>query len=299
MVVGFGGLYSHKYFTVGQSRSVYTVPSRLNLVFTSESVALRRKKVRGTLALKLIESAHIVSTSKVSLPERQWIHFPGSNLSDTLQGVVLPSLDDSSAVWKLSWKAKKSLYGKKHLILVGGKTPGEGDAYSAQIVRRQDEVHEPVCYHPFPSEVYDSLIHGFFAKLVIDLTPVTSTFAWAALCKQVAYVCTCYTPAHALLLEERLIELLKVNMAKPECPLFNPEYAKAVGAVKGDGKDDKGGKGGKPATAKGKAKGRAKGKAKAKKALKDDDEEGGSDGDLDQEDVEEEEADELWDPLQG
>ena len=99
------------------------VPSLLNIGYDGDSVAARRKVVRGTLSLKQMEGANILSHNKISLPEKGWGHYPGTNQGDTLLGVVLPPYD-STEVWKLTWKQKKALYGKKHLIAVGGKTLG-------------------------------------------------------------------------------------------------------------------------------------------------------------------------------
>ena len=253
---------------------------------------MRRQKVRGTLSLKLLETAHIVASQKVSLPERAWVNYPGSNLSDTLQGVILPSLDDNLAVWRMQWKTKKALFGKKHLILVGGKTEGAENSSSGQVARRQDTTVEPVCFHPFPVEIYDSWVHGLFVKLVLDLSPLSAAFAWASLCRSVSYVCFCYTPQHALMLELRLEQLLKVFMAKPDCPLFNANYAKAIGAIKEEAVVPKA----KAAKAKPKAKGKAKAKKKAKAADGDGSEGGGDEGSESEAGAEDD--DELWDPLQ-
>ena len=114
--------------------------------------------MRGTLSLKMIEWGHIVANSRISLPERPWTHHPGSNCGDCLTNVNLPSLVNDS-VWRLPWKSKKTVYGKKHLIAVGGKT--EGANHSAVVAKRTDLIIEPVCFHPQPMEVFDDIRNGF------------------------------------------------------------------------------------------------------------------------------------------
>ena len=141
------------------------VPNLLQLVFSADSLAARKKIVRGTLSLKQIEWCHIISHSRISLPERAWKHYPGTNCGDTLVGVKLPQTDASS-VWKLTWEEKKALYGKRHLIAVGGKTEGASDKNNGAIMsRRTATALEPVCYHPFPEELYASLLTGFLSSL--------------------------------------------------------------------------------------------------------------------------------------
>ena len=269
-----------------------TVPSMLHLMISSESLMARKKKVRGsTLSLKQLESAHVVAHTKISLPERSWKFYPGTNQGDSLVGVNLPALD-SELVWSLAWSDKKRLYGKKHLIAVGGKT--EGTAGSASVAKRTDATIEPVCFHPYPKEVYEALIIGFFMKIVFDLSPPDGMFAWACLLNRVAYIGITYTEAHSELLEQRLLDLMKIHMALPSCPLYNPSYAAAIGNTD-DGDNEA------QAAAKAKAKGAPKGKAKAKAKSKATPEATNPPADAASDDPAEaevvEDDDEVWDPL--
>ena len=66
-------------------------------------------------------------------------------------------------------------------------------------------------------------------KRVIDLTAGDGMFAYACLKHRTGYVGICFTQEHAALLEEMLIEKLKVDMAVVGDPLYNPQYALAVG----------------------------------------------------------------------
>ncbi len=139
------------------------------------------------------------------------------------------------------------------MLGVGGKTEGAAGAGAA---KRQDATIEQVCFHPYPKEVFEALIIGFFMKIVFDLSPPDGMFAWVSLLNRIAYIGITYTDAHSELLEKRLLSLMKIYMAVPSCPLYNPSYAAAIGN-NDDGDDPQ-------AAAKAKAKGAPKGKAKAK-----------------------------------
>jgi len=212
-------------------------------------------------------------------------------------GVNLPPLD-ADCVWKLEWRHKKALYGKKHLIAVGGKTVDDKPAGASGVIgKRTDTTVEPVCFHPFPATLYEDILHGFFVKLVYDLTPADDTMAWVCLQQRTACISICYTDLHAELLHDRLIERLKVAMGVVGNPLYNATYAVAIGGktaapiaippvvTKKKGKAPKDPKG--PETDPKKPKGKKKGKT-PKDEDSDADAMSVSDGSKD---------DEVWDPL--
>ena len=161
------------------------------------------------MAIKQLETAYIASGGKICLPERAWTHHPGSNNGDTISNVAIPSLDNPD-VWRMTWKEKKEFYGKKHLILVGGKT--DVSSQSPKIAKRSDATIEPVCFHPFPIDLYEDLIDGFYVKLIIDLSP-DMMLAWACLKKRIGYVGICYTQAGADMGYQYLFDKMKV----PQC----------------------------------------------------------------------------------
>ena len=102
--------------------NVGLVPSLLQLVKTEESLSAWKKKNRSTtLGVKQMEWAHVLSAGRISLPEKHRKHYRGTNCGDTISDLVIPPMEK---VWNLPWKNKKLLYGKKHLIAVGGKTSG-------------------------------------------------------------------------------------------------------------------------------------------------------------------------------
>ena len=82
--------------------------------------------------------------------------------------MVLP---EPTAGWQATVKAKRDIYGKRNRIAVGGKTT-EG-----KLERRNDGDIEPVFWWTMPEAFYEELIHRFFVKHVIDLTPGGGCFA--------------------------------------------------------------------------------------------------------------------------
>ena len=150
------------------------------------------------------------------------------------------------------------MLGKKHLIAVGGKTEGSGDV-SAE--KRTDTTNVPVTWWPMPDKWYDELIHMFFVKLPIDLTPAEGKFAWAAIQNRVGYIGVAYTDSHRQLIMDRLIGKMKNTMTEPTSPFFNKEFCETVGVSTGAGKPESsdGGRGGNNA-GRGRASGRGGGR---------------------------------------
>ena len=71
----------------------------------------------------------------------------------------LPRLSDE---WTLKWSQKKDLYGKKHLISVGGKIEGWTNMVDEPKVNdRAKDAPEPVCFFSPPIELMEELLHTF------------------------------------------------------------------------------------------------------------------------------------------
>lgn len=138
----------------------------------------------------------------------------------------LPPYDHPS-VWRASWKLKKDIYGKKHIIITGGKTEATGA--SGPMQKRNDTTIEPVCWHPMPQELYDDLIQGFYVKLVYDLACLDGMVAWAALCRRVGYVGIVFTEKGADAIYDRIFQLMVVHMAEVGHSRFDPQFAAAIG----------------------------------------------------------------------
>ena len=80
-----------------------------------------------------------------------------------------------------------------------------------------------------PGAFYAELMHSFWAKMVIDLTPGDGRFAFEALKARVGYLGITFTAEHSQFLEEHLLDLMKLEMCDSASPLFNSEYAVARG----------------------------------------------------------------------
>ena len=198
----------------------------LTIAYSEESLAARKKRLKGTCTLKQLETCYVLAPKKVKLPCRPRKHYPGSSTGDLIQGVGLPKLSDE---WTLKWSQKKDLYGKKHLIAVGGKTEGGDD--EPKVNDRAKDAPEPVCYFSPPIELMEELLHTFFGKMVVDLSPADGKLAFACLQNRVAYLGVTYNEVHSKLLEERLLDLMQTSMADPSSPLFNNNYAQAIGVA--------------------------------------------------------------------
>ena len=96
------------------------------------------------------------------------------------------------------------------------------------------------------------MLHDFFVKAVIDLTPGPGKFAQAALDSRSGYVGICFTEEHAAALDTMLCNYVLKQMACESSGLYNPRYAKDLGLQQDPAPK---------AAAKGKAKAKAKAKA--------------------------------------
>ena len=122
---------------------------------------------------------------------------------------------------------QKKLFGKKNLIPVGGKTKGASPDDAVE--RKTDATEVPVTYHGMPAAWYDELIHMFFLKSIVDLTPLDAKFAWQAVLNRVGYVGIAFTEDHKTMIYARLVELMKNEMCQTGSKLYNAQYAKAAG----------------------------------------------------------------------
>ncbi|CAK0855514.1 unnamed protein product [Prorocentrum cordatum] len=156
-----------------------------NLAYTQEGITARRKVLRATPgSAHQVEWCHAVANSKISLPERQRLHYEGST---------------------------------------GGDAP--------MTEKKTDSAIVPACYRPMPLLFYFEMNNAFFAKLVVDITPISGVFAWACLLSRVGYVGICFAQEHAEMLFEYLKDKLKEEMSDATSKLYNRDYAKAIGKL--------------------------------------------------------------------
>ena len=208
--------------------------SKLNLIYTEDSIQTRRKRIRGagTASIQQCEGAHMLSQARVNLPERKRLHFPGSTSGDTIYGIGKPEV---ALEWTVPWKDKKEMYTKKYLIAVGGKT--EGVDPEDEVERKTEATMVPFTYHSMPEGWYQELIHTFFIKLVVDLTPGDAKFAWQALLNRIGYVGITFSPEHSTGIYHHLKTQMKQEMCKPGSRMYNDQYALATGVKTETGGD--------------------------------------------------------------
>lgn len=149
------------------------------VVMSEDSVRARRYLVRGTASLDQVEVMHMLSSAAISLPERAGKHFPGTNKGTVLGPVLLP---ESTSGLQATVKAKRNIYGKRNRIAVGGKST-EG-----KLEKRNDTDVEPLFWWTMPAEFYEELIHRYFIKNVIDLTPGDGRFAEVCIKHRAGYL---------------------------------------------------------------------------------------------------------------
>ena len=132
--------------------------------------------------------------------------------------------------------------------------------------------------------------------------------AVSAIKSRVGYVGVCYNPEHQSLLEERLLEVLEMEMRNSGSSLFSAAYCEAVGCRTASalpGEEELKKKNPKPVPKK-KAKAKPKAKSTRKRGSRaaekdkepaDDDDDKNNDDDENQGGEEEDEEEDVWDPF--
>ena len=267
-----------------------TVPSYksggLLIHMEEESLRKRKKLVRGTACLRQTEGLHFVHAGALTLPERASKHYQGSNRG-TMLGPV--KLDDYANEWTATVKEKKTIYGKRFRIAVGGRTT-KGEA----AVKRMDCDREPVFFNALPATFYEDLTHRFFASNVIDMTIGPGIFAEVCLKNRIGYFGIAFTDVHAQCVIKRLETAALRFMADETCTvLYEPKCAETIHGKQKKRKPNEGKPTPDPKKPKGKGKAKPKTKPKNPKPAAgedDDDDDKSSDWSLDQEGEESEEG---------
>ena len=197
----------------------------LQVAYTEASVARRRALSRGTASLHQVEWAHILAGKAINLPERPRKHYEGTNCGDLLIGVEIPPLENE---WHVSVKEKAVYLGKKKLIDPASAGSAVAAPAGSAAEAREDAVQVPFCYHSMPENFYAELIHMFFAKLVLDLTPFDARFAWVALRSRIGYCGLANNEEHAEAMRRQLRHLTFKGMLDQNSGLYNAAYAAAV-----------------------------------------------------------------------
>ena len=95
--------------------------------------------------------------------------------------------------------------------------------------RRNDGDLEPTFFFTLPLQFFEELLHLYFVKSVIDLTPGSGIFGEAAIRNRCGYFCIAMSERHALELDKRFRLAALRFMCEEGCPVYNPKCAEAFG----------------------------------------------------------------------
>ena len=184
---------------------------RTMTIFTSQqSLMERRQRSRGTVSLKQHEQCYLVGNASLSLPEKDWEHYPGTNKSSIIGPLELTKLKND---WQETMAVKKEIYGASRLE-VGGQAGPRGHE------RRDENDTERVFHWGMPRNFFKAVFKGLFAKSCMDLTPGNGAAAEAALEVRVSYFGVCLTEKHRELLVARMELFVLSCMMTEGSPLF-------------------------------------------------------------------------------
>ena len=213
---------------------------------SERSLKERRQKVRGVCSLNQLQGMNRFRNVSTVIPEVPHKKYEGSNLGNVIGPVPLEKWADS---WKLPVEEKRELYGEWRRA-VGGRTQGaepknsddDSDDIDDDVDGEQPTIpswqmpragklvdYEPVFWWAFPSEFYEEIISGGFAKHIIDTTPGPGHAAIACLEHEppLSYLGICMaTTDHKLKLKEHLVDHYLSLMKKEGHAFYTPAYAK-------------------------------------------------------------------------
>ena len=124
--------------------------------------------------------------------------------------------------WTATVKAKRDIYTKKYRIAVGGQNPAN------EKVKRSDTDVEPVFHWDTDPKFYESLLHDYFVKNVIDLTPGAGTMALTCVKKHVGYLGLCMSEEHLAGIRAVLLDGILAAMQEEGSGLYQPRLATAL-----------------------------------------------------------------------
>lgn len=111
------------------------------------------------------------------------IHTSGNTRGNILGPFDKPSWSDTTSVWNVPYKLKKTMLGDGNMPLPGGACPVDHEAEGPP--RQVDMV--PAFFHEGPSEVAMEVCHFLQAVAIIDLTPASGHYALEAVKHRIPY----------------------------------------------------------------------------------------------------------------
>ena len=128
--------------------------------------------------------------------------------------------------------------------------------FCCQVARKDTDV-ESVFMWGTHAHFYESFLHDYFIKNVIDMTPGSGDFAFVCIEQRVGCICICMSEGHAAGIRAYLMGKIVEGMGKEGSKVYQPKFAKLLNGTEAEGPK-----------AKAKAKGAAP-KAASKKKPKD------------------------------
>ena len=191
------------------------VSKTIHLHLEPGSVTKRLEQVRGAAVHNTHETMNICASQwPKSLRSRSRRRYSGSTATHGLGPIVLP---DVSSLWHVLRPVKEDMYGKRGLIPVGGRAPGE-DATESETEEPGTPTpphpppsagtSEPVAWHSMPELFWHEILCDFRVGAVIDLTPGDGPLAGAALHARIPYTGLVFARRHADELLRRLQSLV-------------------------------------------------------------------------------------------
>ena len=136
------------------------------LISDEESFCQRRDRMKGFI--QQAEGLHLFTRGAVPFLKKARKHFDGTNKGSAIGPIkVLPWTD--GACWRLPADDKKRIFGKEHIVLVGGAVPE--DAGDVKVVL--DDQMDPVFYHFNNPLLYSELIHSYKPAAVVRAPSVS------------------------------------------------------------------------------------------------------------------------------
>lgn len=188
---------------------------KVTVLYTQASQTARTGQ-KAMYATTQQEGLLLVSQKQLVFDEKERKHFPGtSNWSSYIGPLAMAPVE---SLWHLTVKEKVEAYGP-FIAPAGGKQQGPPDTH---VKMRNDAEKEPVCWHSSSVLLYDSLIHDYKPKAIIDLTCTDGLLALAALKAKIPYTGLCPTTTHATLLRENLVSKVFDEFQQESEPLHEP-----------------------------------------------------------------------------
>ncbi|CAE7666405.1 unnamed protein product [Symbiodinium sp. CCMP2592] len=183
-----------------------------------ESFGERRDRIRGFI--QQAEGAHLYTRSGPQFQKKDRKHFKGTNKGQVMGPIrMLPWTDD--ACWRLPPDQKKRVYGKEHIVLVGGAVPEElGDA---KIIAFDDHM-EPVFYHFNNPLVYAEFLHSYKPSAVVRAPESDHNMAIECIKHQVPLISICLSSAHADLLKNHILKKMWQEFLDENSDLYEGGY---------------------------------------------------------------------------